>query len=248
MLVEALYTFALCLVVLNVATIQKTKGNSFYGLAIGFTIVVAAFAGGPLSGGAFNPGVGFGPILVHSIWPTDAGRPLDLHRGSVDRGGGGGGDVRDSGRGVGVIQAESQVTAIAHVIQLAVAPVFLLTGVGAILAVLAQRLARIIDRARVLEERLPVAAGDARARHVAELDVLARRATLMNRAIGLCTTCALLICTVIVTLFVGAFLETDASLVIGLLFVAAMLALFIGLVSFLAEIRLAMQGLRIGPH
>jgi aquaporin Z len=65
--VEALYTFALCLVVLNVATIQKTKGNSFYGLAIGFTIVVAAFAGGPLSGGAFNPAVGFGPILVHTI-------------------------------------------------------------------------------------------------------------------------------------------------------------------------------------
>jgi aquaporin Z len=66
--VEALYTFALCLVVLNVATIQKTKGNSFYGLAIGFTIVVAAFAGGPLSGGAFNPAVGFGPILVHAMF------------------------------------------------------------------------------------------------------------------------------------------------------------------------------------
>ncbi|CAN5817887.1 aquaporin [soil metagenome] len=66
--VEALYTFALCLVVLNVATIQKTKGNSFYGLAIGFTIVVAAFAGGPLSGGAFNPAVGFGPIMVHTIF------------------------------------------------------------------------------------------------------------------------------------------------------------------------------------
>jgi aquaporin Z len=68
MAIEALYTFALALVVLNVATIQKTKGNSFYGLAIGFTIVVAAYAGGPLSGGAFNPGVGFGPILVHSIF------------------------------------------------------------------------------------------------------------------------------------------------------------------------------------
>jgi len=66
--IEALYTFALTLVVLNVATIQKTKGNSFYGLAIGFTIVVGAYAGGPLSGGAFNPGVGFGPILVHSMF------------------------------------------------------------------------------------------------------------------------------------------------------------------------------------
>lgn len=147
-----------------------------------------------------------------------------------------------------MIQAESQVTAIAHVIQLAVAPVFLLTGVGAILAVLAQRLARIIDRARVLEERLPVSAGDARARHVAELELLSRRAALMNRAIGFCTTCALLVCTVIVTLFLGAFLKTDASLIIGLMFVAAMLALFAGLVSFLAEIRLAMKGMRIGPH
>ena len=66
--IEALYTFALALVVLNVATIQKTKGNSFYGLAIGFTIVVGAYAGGPLSGGAFNPGVAFGPLLVHSIF------------------------------------------------------------------------------------------------------------------------------------------------------------------------------------
>lgn len=66
-LVEALYTFALALVVINVATIQKTKGNSFYGLAIGFTIVVAAFAGGPISGGAFNPAVGFGPIAVHTL-------------------------------------------------------------------------------------------------------------------------------------------------------------------------------------
>jgi len=65
-LIEALYTFALALVVLNVATSQKTKGNSFYGLAIGFTIVVAAFAGGPLTGGAFNPAVGVGPSLVNA--------------------------------------------------------------------------------------------------------------------------------------------------------------------------------------
>ena len=66
--VEALYTFALVLVVLNVATIQKTKGNSYYGLAIGFTVTVGVYAVGPLSGGAFNPAVGFGPILVHSVF------------------------------------------------------------------------------------------------------------------------------------------------------------------------------------
>jgi hypothetical protein len=147
-----------------------------------------------------------------------------------------------------VPQAESQVTAIAHVIQLAVAPVFLLTGVGAVLGVLTQRLARIIDRARVLEERLPMASEESRPRHLGELELLSRRARLMNRAIGLCTTCALLICAVIVTLFVGAFLKTDVALAIGLLFVAAMLALFGGLLMFLGEIRLATMGLRIGPR
>jgi aquaporin Z len=66
LLVEFLYTFALALVVLNSAASAKTHGNSFYGLAIGFTIVVAAFAGGPTSGGAFNPAVGIGPIAVHA--------------------------------------------------------------------------------------------------------------------------------------------------------------------------------------
>ena len=63
LLVEILYTFALCLVVLNVATSSKTQGNSYYGLAIGFTITVGALAGGPVSGGAFNPAVGIGPLV-----------------------------------------------------------------------------------------------------------------------------------------------------------------------------------------
>jgi aquaporin Z len=67
LLIEFLFTFALCLVVLNVATAKKTEGNSYYGLAIGFTIVVAAFAGGGISGGAFNPAVGLGPIVVNAL-------------------------------------------------------------------------------------------------------------------------------------------------------------------------------------
>jgi aquaporin Z len=65
--VETLFTFALALVVLNSAVSAKTQGNSFYGLAIGFTIVVAAFAGGAISGGAFNPAVGSGPTLVNAF-------------------------------------------------------------------------------------------------------------------------------------------------------------------------------------
>ena len=65
--VEAIFTFALMLVILNVATHPKTAGNSYYGLAIGFTIMAAAFAGGGISGGVYNPAVGTGPIFVDVI-------------------------------------------------------------------------------------------------------------------------------------------------------------------------------------
>jgi len=67
LLVEFLFTFALALVVLNSATASATEGNSFYGLAIGFTVVVAAFAGGPISGGAFNPAIGTGPTIIDTL-------------------------------------------------------------------------------------------------------------------------------------------------------------------------------------
>ena len=143
---------------------------------------------------------------------------------------------------------ESQVSAIAHVIQLAVAPVFLLTGVGAMLGVMASRLARVIDRSRALEERLPAAQPDTLPGLQDELQRLDRRSHLIHRAIALCTTSALLVCAVIATLFVGAFLETDVAGVIGVLFVAAMLALSGGLILFLAEIRLAIGGMRGRPH
>ncbi len=66
-LVEILYTFALALVVLNTATSKKTQGNSYYGLAIGFTVAAAAAAGGGVSGGAFNPAVGTGLIVVQAL-------------------------------------------------------------------------------------------------------------------------------------------------------------------------------------
>ena len=67
LLAEFLYTFALALVVLNVATSSKTTGNSYYGLAIGFTVAAGAYAAGPVSGGAFNPAVGIGPTIWHAM-------------------------------------------------------------------------------------------------------------------------------------------------------------------------------------
>lgn len=67
LLAEFLVTFALVLVILNVATSEATKGNSYYGLAIGFTVMAGAYAVGPVSGGAFNPAVGIGPAIVDTL-------------------------------------------------------------------------------------------------------------------------------------------------------------------------------------
>ncbi len=64
---EIIFTFALVLVILNVATHPKTEGNSYYGLAIGFTVMAGAYAGGGISGGAYNPAVGLGPVIIDSM-------------------------------------------------------------------------------------------------------------------------------------------------------------------------------------
>ncbi|OGK18027.1 hypothetical protein A3G67_04395 [Candidatus Roizmanbacteria bacterium RIFCSPLOWO2_12_FULL_40_12] len=67
LLTEVLFTFALVTVVLNVAVSEKNTPNDFYGLAIGFTVMAGAFAGGAISGGAYNPAVGVGPMIVNSF-------------------------------------------------------------------------------------------------------------------------------------------------------------------------------------
>lgn len=144
--------------------------------------------------------------------------------------------------------AATDVADIAHVIQLSIAPVFLLTGVAALLGVLTNRLARIIDRARKLEDLLPHVMAERETRVHDELTTLSRRAKLINRAISLVTSCALLICLVIVGLFAAAFTNTRIEAYIGWLFVTAMVALIGGLVVFLREIYVATAALRIGPH
>jgi hypothetical protein len=138
--------------------------------------------------------------------------------------------------------------AVAHAIELAVAPVFLLTGIAAILAVMTNRLGRVIDRARVLEERLDGASPEVLATLREDLAVLSQRAKLNGRAITLCTTTALLVCIVIAILFLSAFLRFDASIPVALLFIAAMFCFFLGLLCFLREIYLGTMSLRIGPR
>jgi len=142
--------------------------------------------------------------------------------------------------------ADSDISGIAHVIQLAIAPVFLLTGISGLLGVMTNRLARVIDRARGLESRLggmdEVAAAQARE----DLAVFVRRARLASWAINFCTGAALLICTDIVTLFVDAFVGTQLRWLVGALFTATMLALIGGLICFLREVYLATHTLSIG--
>jgi Cu/Ag efflux pump CusA len=139
------------------------------------------------------------------------------------------------------------ITAVAHVIQLAVAPVFLLTGIGAMLAVLTNRLARIVDRARVLEANPHVDAGAAGPAEI-ELSTLSQRAKLINRAITLCTITALLVSGVIAILFLAAFVVFEAAAAVAVLFVTAMSCFIAALVYFLREIFLATASLRIGRH
>jgi hypothetical protein len=137
---------------------------------------------------------------------------------------------------------------VVHVIQLAVAPVFLLSGVGVILTVLTNRLARIIDRARLLEDRLHGESDDRRAEMRSEMSMLSHRAWMINVALTLSTSCALLVCLVIALLFVGSALKLDMDAVISVMFVTAMAALVGSLSIFLREIYLGTAQLRIGRH
>ena len=132
---------------------------------------------------------------------------------------------------------------IGHIIQLAIAPVFLLTGVGTNMLVLTNRLARIIDRSRTLEERLeePDHAPDKEQAARDELEVLFRRARKINRAIFLSTTCALLICMVVAALFVTDALDLRLASVIAGMFVLAMVSLTGSFIYLLREILLATE-------
>jgi Protein of unknown function (DUF2721) len=129
----------------------------------------------------------------------------------------------------------NQLDEIAHLIQLSIAPVFLLTGIGTLLNVLSGRLARIIDRARVLEQRLEAPESLRAAAIVNELNVLENRGRLIYHAIKLSTTSALLVCFLIAALFATSMLHYSTRVVISGLFIAAMLASIVSLTLFLRE-------------
>jgi len=141
---------------------------------------------------------------------------------------------------------DSPLTSIAHVIQLAVAPVFLLSGIAALLNVLSNRLSRIVDRARLLESQFPLAQPERIQGLRISLQRLGKRARLASFGIGLCTSSALLISAVVIALFLGSLFDANLRTAIAVLFIAAMVSLTAGLLCLLREVYLSTYYLRIG--
>lgn len=141
---------------------------------------------------------------------------------------------------------ESAVQGVGEVIRLAVAPVFLLSGVGIMLTVFTNRLARAVDRARDLQRGAhEVAPADQDEAVHQPLSALARRGRLLSAAIALCTVCALLVSIVVVVLFLGESFKFRVSYVIDALFIAAMMSFIGAILCFLREVFIATTALRI---
>jgi len=146
---------------------------------------------------------------------------------------------------------ETHITDITHVIQLAVAPVFLLTAIGTLITAINNRLGRVIDRRRVLQERLPGGIAEPTSRSTAharddaivemgaELHRLARRARLIYFSILAAVTAALLVCLVVASAFLGALITVELARLVAVLFILAMCALIVCLGLFLREVFLA---------
>ncbi len=139
---------------------------------------------------------------------------------------------------------QTDINQITHVITLAIAPVFLLTAVGTLMGVLANRLARIVDRIRVLEDKLHELGLEALKPAKDEIDNLRQRLRLIYFAVAFAVFCALFVGLLIIVAFIDAFMSVNLAKFVGLLFVMAMLAFIGSLIVFLREIFLAVVNTR----
>jgi len=137
------------------------------------------------------------------------------------------------------------VNTVAEIVRLALAPVFLLSGIGAFLNVLAARLSRIVDRSREIEPMLLASRGAEHDRWIAALKVLDRRMSLINWATGLSVTAAILTCLVVILLFGANLVRTHLGNPIALLFIASMAAIGAGFAVFLLETTIAARAVRV---
>lgn len=134
---------------------------------------------------------------------------------------------------------------IAHAISLALAPSFLLTAVGAMLAMLTGRLGRIVDRARWIEQNFTPKDDPIHKRQVDQLRLIDQRIRYANRALVLCTMSAVLVCVVVAGLFLAALFHLALGPAMAIAFILAMLLLIAGLANFLVEVRIAVEATRV---
>lgn len=137
------------------------------------------------------------------------------------------------------------LSTVAATIQTAIAPVFLLAGLGAILNVMVGRLARIVDRARKLEQLHPGSTGPEHDRHVWELRLIDRRISVINTAIFLCVSSALATCLVVALLFVSRLFSLHVGGIIAAAFVVSMVLLMACLIYFLFEVRMSLGAIHV---
>jgi hypothetical protein len=145
---------------------------------------------------------------------------------------------------------ETHLTDITRVIQLAIAPVFLLSAIATIINVLITRLSRAVDRRRTLEEHLTIYQDEHLEQAIAELRMLQKRIMLVLWAVSLAVLAGLLVCLLVGTAFAGAYMGLDLTRGIAILFVAAVLAMTGCLLLFLREITIAAFGARqtVSPY
>jgi hypothetical protein len=137
------------------------------------------------------------------------------------------------------------VNEVAEVVRVAVAPVFLLSGIGAFLNVCASRLSRIVDRSRAIEPMVLSSRGEEHDRWLTELRVIDRRMQLVNWATAMSVLSAVITCVVVVLLFAATLTHSHFATLIALLFIASMLAIGLGFAIFLLETRLAERAVRV---
>lgn len=137
------------------------------------------------------------------------------------------------------------VNTVAEIVRLALAPVFLLSGIGAFLNVLASRLSRIVDRSRQIEPRLLASRGVEHERWIADLRILDRRMRLISWATALSVSSAILTCLVVVLLFGANLVRTRLGTEIAWLFIASMLTIGAGFAVFLLETTVAARAVRV---
>jgi len=140
------------------------------------------------------------------------------------------------------------ISTIAQTIQLSLAPVFMLAGIGQLLNVLAGRLSRVIDRARKLELMHGSITGPDHHRYVWELRLLDRRMTIINAALFLAVSSAIMTCVLIALLFFAELAKLHFGTAVALCFILAMILLIAALVSFIVEVRISLRAFRIRPE